>query len=366
MAPEPDRIYQVYRPEEELSRQETIESFKLVPFIDNHTMLGALGIPAERKGIQGVIGEQVYYDAPYLRGNLRIHSSAAQQLINGGKVDLSPGYISRYEFTPGVFNGQRYDAIQRDIRGNHLALVDDGRTGPDVSVQDSNVLGHFTITLDSAEVLAMPSTLEELKAFILALLQEAGLTKPAGTDEGIDPASNPTKTGDVDPPPPDDSAAGDVVEAANDVVEAAAKLAEAAKGTEQAAVMDGMLEQLKLMTEIVKTQDASIRQLKAVKTVDAADIVTSIANAATLYNRVTPFVGNFDQNPLSRSEQGVAQYACEKLKLNAPKGAELATLSGWLAAQDAKAPAANAVKTTDSAASGSASAVDKVWTKGAQ
>jgi hypothetical protein len=36
---------------------------------------------------------------------------------------------------PGVPDGQRYDAIQRNIRGNHVALVDLGRAGPEVSIR---------------------------------------------------------------------------------------------------------------------------------------------------------------------------------------------------------------------------------------
>lgn len=48
-ADEPNRIYRVYRPEEELSNEETIESFKLLPFVDDHAMLGSGEIPAEKK-----------------------------------------------------------------------------------------------------------------------------------------------------------------------------------------------------------------------------------------------------------------------------------------------------------------------------
>ena len=48
-AEDPDRIYKVYRPAEELSSQDTIESFKLVPWIDDHEMLGTDATPAEEK-----------------------------------------------------------------------------------------------------------------------------------------------------------------------------------------------------------------------------------------------------------------------------------------------------------------------------
>src|SRR4051812_48159961 len=69
---EPDKIYRVYRPESELSNEDCIESFKLVPWINEHVMLGDMpedGLtPAEEKGIEGVIGEEVYYKDGYLLG----------------------------------------------------------------------------------------------------------------------------------------------------------------------------------------------------------------------------------------------------------------------------------------------------------
>ena len=72
-APDPNKIYMVYRSEQALSSPEAIESFKLVPWVDDHTMLGALEegfTPAERKGIHGVTGEDVYFSEGTLYANL--------------------------------------------------------------------------------------------------------------------------------------------------------------------------------------------------------------------------------------------------------------------------------------------------------
>jgi hypothetical protein len=38
--------------------------------------------------------------------------------------------------TPGVYEGKRFDGIMRDIQGNHVALVPDGRVGPVATVAD--------------------------------------------------------------------------------------------------------------------------------------------------------------------------------------------------------------------------------------
>ena len=52
---------------------------------------------------------------------------------------LARAGLNRLGFTgPDIeFEGQHYDAIQRDIIFNHIALVDEGRMGSDVRVMDS-------------------------------------------------------------------------------------------------------------------------------------------------------------------------------------------------------------------------------------
>ena len=60
---EPEKVYNVWRPEEELNNPETIESFRLTPWIPEHVMLGkGAGFkPAEVVGVQGVTGETVEF-----------------------------------------------------------------------------------------------------------------------------------------------------------------------------------------------------------------------------------------------------------------------------------------------------------------
>lgn len=162
---EPEKVYNVFRPDYELSDPNTIESFKLLPFTDEHEMLGSpdMGLtPAEKKGIHGVIGEEVYFDEDdgYLKANIKIFSDKLADLIKNGKKELSIGYRCLYDLKSGVYNGTKYDAIQRNIRGNHLALVEEGRSGHDVAVLD-----HFKVTLDSKE-LKMPDMSREKGEYI--------------------------------------------------------------------------------------------------------------------------------------------------------------------------------------------------------
>lgn len=176
-AADPNRIYRVYRPAEELADPATIESFKLLPIVDDHTMLGNPNegmTPAEDKGVAGVIGEEVYFKHPYLLANIKVFSETLRQKIEAGKIDLSGGYRCFYEFTSGIFEGEPYDAIQRQPRGNHLALVDEGRMGSDVVVLD-----HLKFTVDKKDTITMENEklLSALQAALDKLNKGSALTQ---------------------------------------------------------------------------------------------------------------------------------------------------------------------------------------------
>lgn len=131
---EPDKIYQVYRPAGEIKK--AADTFKLVPLVDDHTMLGPDFTPAEQKGVHGVLGEDIKEKNGTLYADVKIFSEQLKKEIQDGKKELSLGYFCRYDLTPGQYNGMHYDAVQKDLKGNHIALVDNGRMGHDVRVMD--------------------------------------------------------------------------------------------------------------------------------------------------------------------------------------------------------------------------------------
>ena len=321
-APEPDRVYNVYRPEEELSSADTIDSFRLMPIIDEHTMLGGEDeglTPAEKKGVQGVIGEDVYYEAPYLRGNLKIYSEAAKGMVSSNaKRELSPGYRCIYDFTPGTFDGEQYDAIQRTIRANHLALVEEGRTGPDVAVLD-----HMRFALDSNQlkeaVMADENTkatdgLEELKAALQALTPdqlEALMMelKPASAEVMEDEEVKAKAAADAE---------AEALAKAQD--EESAKSAEAADAD-------------KCMDEDKTAMDAMKRQIKALQTnlatvQDSGAFIAQIADRDVLAGKVSQFFVTFDHARMTPAQ--VAEYGVKKLGIPCAKGSERVALDAWM------------------------------------
>lgn len=364
-APEPERIYQVYRPAEELSDPEALASFNLIPLINDHEFLGEDGTPAEKKGVQGTTGEAAVFDAPYLRNNLRVYSSFLQDLITSGKTELSPSYRCNYDFTPGEFEGQAYDVVQRKLRGNHLALVDKGRTGPDVAVQDS-----YSITYDSAEFITMeftPEQLEQLRALILQVIadQSSAATdesasnpddKPAG-DETPDPDKPKDEIPKTDDEPVPEAIVAEATEAIAEVKEA---LAEAETAVEQAAgdkASDAMPRLKKAMDALLIARKAPAKPAKAAApALDAATVIRQIGERDALAKRLTPHIGAFDQSAMLTAH-AVAKYGAAKLGIKAADSAVLSVLDGYL--QATKSPA-DTIVAQDSAPNAGASA-GKFW-----
>jgi uncharacterized protein len=194
---DPNRIVKVFRPESAVNDPAAIDSFKNVPFIIDHTMLSGFyddqdAAAPEEKGLDGVLTSNVYYQAPWMLGDLKIFSRKAQKFLAKGKKDLSLGYSCDFELTPGVWNGQPYEVVQTNMRGNHIALVDEGRV-PGARVLDGLCFDHLSFTavqpsekdenmaIKGKGKKAMDNAVAQLKALLPAL--EAYLN-----EEGAEPA----------------------------------------------------------------------------------------------------------------------------------------------------------------------------------
>ena len=134
---EADKIYQMYRPAEELKK--AAESFKNVQLLIDHSPVSS--DITNKHLVVGAIGSDVYFEKPYLIADVIIwDNNAIQGIENKQKVELSSAYHFTADMTPGTFNGVKYDGVLRDIVGNHVALVEIGRAGHDVVLSDSGVI----------------------------------------------------------------------------------------------------------------------------------------------------------------------------------------------------------------------------------
>lgn len=131
---DPGRMYQVYRPGEELAK--AAATCNGLPILWHHHHESAEEPQVEHR--IGSMGTDAVYEAGYLDNSLIFTVADAIRAIEDGSCrELSLSYYYDPELTPGVWDGQPYDIIMRNIRGNHLALVETGRAGPSVAVADA-------------------------------------------------------------------------------------------------------------------------------------------------------------------------------------------------------------------------------------
>ena len=111
---------------EDVFAPESLASYKGKPIIITHDAGYVSKDNVEDETI-GTILSAGYQDGDNVRAEIIIHNTDAMK--QSGLRELSLGYNLRLEETPGVWEGQPYDAIQRDIVINHLALVGQARAG---------------------------------------------------------------------------------------------------------------------------------------------------------------------------------------------------------------------------------------------
>ncbi len=130
----PGRVYWLLRDPDELAR--AAPSFNQLPLLSEHAAVGAENHQPEL--VVGASGTDAQFDAPYLKASLVVWSQdAIDQIESGRKREVSSAYRYRADMTPGTYEGRRYDGIMRDIVGSHIALVSEGRAGPDVAIGDA-------------------------------------------------------------------------------------------------------------------------------------------------------------------------------------------------------------------------------------
>lgn len=129
---EPSKVYYLYRDAASLAA--AAPTFENMPLMLQH-----VAVTAEAPQKDSIIGaiSNVRWQAPYLVADLTVWDAVGIEAIESERLaELSPGYRYRPEMNSGVINGERFDGRMLDIGANHLAIVDTGRTGPDVFVND--------------------------------------------------------------------------------------------------------------------------------------------------------------------------------------------------------------------------------------
>lgn len=132
---EPDKIYRLWRHPDELKK--AAATFNNIPVLSTH-IPDFPGDPPRQYRV-GTTHSNCEFDGKYLTVGMSIwDDSAIAGIETGEQKELSASYQYVADMTPGTTpDGEVHDGIMREIVGNHEALVETGRAGPDVLVADS-------------------------------------------------------------------------------------------------------------------------------------------------------------------------------------------------------------------------------------
>ena len=173
-------IRREYRPEVEVASPESLASFagKAITLEHPPVLLDS----ANTKDYQvGFSGTEVVYDDGFVRAVMTItDKDAIERIMRGDAKEVSAGYRVNYDATPGVTDsGENYDGIQKEISGNHIAVVRRGRAGPQVKLHldrldaaDPSLISHIEDPSMTAKVNFDGAEFEVSESVALAITKE--------------------------------------------------------------------------------------------------------------------------------------------------------------------------------------------------
>ena len=209
---------------EDVFDAESLKSYKGKPIIITHDA-GLVTKDNAGKYQIGTILTDGYRSHDDVRAEIIIHQT--DDMKDAGLKELSLGYNLELEETSGEWNGEHYDAIQRNIRINHLALVREARAGeqarlnidsrdPDNTLKGGKVMSKTTTPKAPAKAHRTDGTLspEEFAKAIDEYKARRAQRIAAKADSADKPAEEPVVN--TEPEVAEDSAEKEEVEVVTD------------------------------------------------------------------------------------------------------------------------------------------------------
>ena len=170
--PEKD-VVRVYRPADEVFAADAIRSFAFKPMTNNHPPEQVTADNWKQYG-KGSIGGDIARDGEFVRVPMVMMDQEIIKSYRQGKKELSAGYSCDIEWSQGqTESGEAYDAIQRNIRINHVAVVDAARGGALLRIGDTQgkepamkvvMIDGISVNVDDAHAQIVERTIAKLTA----------------------------------------------------------------------------------------------------------------------------------------------------------------------------------------------------------
>ncbi|WP_164901890.1 DUF2213 domain-containing protein [Neorhizobium lilium] len=127
----------VFRPADEVFSSDTMQSFAHRPVTLGHPS-AAVSATNWRDVAKGWSDGEVARDGEFVRVSMLLADADTIKAVEDGTRELSMGYDCSLDWTAGTSpSGEAYDAVQRGIRSNHIAVVQQARGGPELRFGDS-------------------------------------------------------------------------------------------------------------------------------------------------------------------------------------------------------------------------------------
>ena len=180
---------------EEVFAAESLASYKGKPVILTHEA-GLVDVENVQQEHIGTILSEGIQDGDNVRAQIVIHDAES---LDYGLRELSLGYTQTPDETPGVWNGQPYDAIQRNIQINHLALVEKARAGEQARLNiDGEEQGGNQMSKARKDGLTPEEIARLVEEYKQRQAQRMENTNPTA-DEGTNPDEQTTDEDEADP-----------------------------------------------------------------------------------------------------------------------------------------------------------------------
>lgn len=137
---EPLKLVNVYRPREEVLKEESLQSFINAPVTDDHPMEFVTVDNIKELGKGSTASYETYSKdgIDYIKAKLVVTDKELINKVINGKMELSAGYSQNLVKEKGEFEGVTYNYKQTNIKINHIALVDSARCGSECKLVFDN------------------------------------------------------------------------------------------------------------------------------------------------------------------------------------------------------------------------------------
>ena len=124
------KVFNVYRPKDEVVA--SLSTYNGAIITDDHPVDGIVTTDSYSALSKGSASEAKHFQRNgelFILAKATITNQDTIESIKKGKRELSAGYTRDLVKEKGVYNGESYDFVQKNIKVNHIAIVDEGRCG---------------------------------------------------------------------------------------------------------------------------------------------------------------------------------------------------------------------------------------------